>query len=414
MELFRLAMVVSVLLVLTSCTTKDINLKELDYEQIKNEMECGRTGFNARILTEIEPSRTINNTVKYLEFEDGKMSEESYSLMLYQPMIDFTELFPDVAPETIVFDNLGVYSKFVMTEFYDHFLYFQISENDDDMRVLQYDLKTGNTKIVYTYVGNWQFAVAAVNDRYMIWLEDHNANWKLVSLHCYDFQTGDDIQFFDYSCDPVTGVMFQWNFNEIILKDGLVYFDDASSATDMDLYEYDIENDKLTLISKQRATEPLPYHTLSWVGFDETLQEYTIINIDKDYDILPIGSEYLRLNASENLIAIRPSDSHALFYYDGDITYPLLRSSAPIDKVSCTDSFIAWDGWIHDKPLFYDVKRKALVYMDCFDAGIRYVGMVNDQYLLFERFQYVETLYGRLPTTLDTVSFSVILIDDLK
>ena len=139
------------------------------------------------------------------------------------------------------------------------------------------------------------------------------------------------------------------------------------------------------MIAQGRATEPIPFDGVSWLGFDEASKQYMLRNRDSSKDI-PLGPEYFKMYASENIaVGVNSGNIKGIMYFDGENSYPILKSTEHIETVSLSgDDYIGWDGWNNGDALFFDVNNQLIVNVDCLEKGKRYIGRFGDEYLVFE------------------------------
>jgi hypothetical protein len=76
----------------------------------------------------------------------------------------------------------------------------------------------------------------------------------------------------------------------------------VDDKSNINLYEYDIKNNKIRLIDKDRAAQPLPYKGISWISYDSKKNEYILKNLNQEMPVISPGSDYAKIYASNNII----------------------------------------------------------------------------------------------------------------
>ncbi len=332
----------------------------------------------------------IDKDISYSDYEGGKIHNQKYTLHLYKSISNFTDIYSGKQFNKVILE----YEERGLVQVYKQYLYFHVIEKDGANNVLQYNMDDGTQKIIFSYTGEYQIAIRAVNDDYLIWQEDENANWLKVTLNCYNIKTGANEKILTYSRDE-NGYMYSWNFNRIILEGANVYFTEKyiDKKAYINLYKYDILNKKLELIDEKWGLEPFIYKGISWLSYDDNKKEYLIKNLNSHMPEIYLGSDYVKIYASPNIVVgYKNFGKDGIMYYDGKNSIPIIESTTNIDEIYCTDSFITWDGWSNDFPLFYDINKETIIYVDCLEEGKHYMGYVSDDYLVFGAHNYIPDL----------------------
>lgn len=108
------------------------------------------------------------------------------------------------------------------------------------------------------------------NEKYLLWMEDQNANWLKTSLHLLNLDTMKDIKFYEHTVDPNTKLTFAWQFSTPVLINDTVYFDDIVNVNKDEIYEikvfsYSISKNKVKEVAKD-AKWPMEYqNNAAWL-----------------------------------------------------------------------------------------------------------------------------------------------------
>lgn len=372
--------------------SEDDNADEKDAQNPDGEeapQKAVSPGFDIDVFDKAEPLQTIDKEIYVSDYEGDKPTLQEFTLYYYQDSADFTELFPDAGFEKWEVEVKPEYGELIFRAVYKNYIYMQLQDENGLDILYRHNLETGTDETVFTYDGPNSVYIHTVNDKYVIWMEDENANWLKASLNCYDIEKGTNTKVFTYTRQEGSDYMYSWNFDEVVLVGDCLYFDNvprkADGVTDMDMYVYDIEKNELTMIAQGRATEPIPFDGVSWLGFDEASKQYMLRNRDSSKDI-PLGQEYFKMYASENIaVGVNSGNIKGIMYFDGENSYPILKSTEHIETVSLSgDDYIGWDGWNNGDALFFDVNNQLIVNVDCLEKGKRYIGRFGDEYLVFE------------------------------
>ncbi len=120
--------------------------------------------------------------------------------------MNFTDVYGEKEFKRIEFDYADTYDYFYALCTYKQYLYFLIEEGNEH-RVFRYNMDDDTTEDIFTYVSENKITLVAVNDDYLVWQEDENANWLKVSINCYDMNNKTNEKFYTYPRDD-NGRMF--------------------------------------------------------------------------------------------------------------------------------------------------------------------------------------------------------------
>lgn len=202
-------------------------------------------------------------------------------------------------------------------------IYYCIDGNDSVdtiAEIMSYNLKSQKLTSLIKPVNMFNCTVVSVNDRYLIWVEDENANWQKTSIHLFDLQTKDDVEFYKHTLDPKTNLTYTSFFNSPVMIGDKVYFDDVVSKDSNDIYKiqvfsYDIKQKKVSKLYDQ-AKIPMEYKgKLAWLSMSADKKNSVFCSdAARVTGILKsetrLGTAY---TSSGDLIIINDYMSHALF-----------------------------------------------------------------------------------------------------
>ncbi len=368
-------------------------------------------GFSSSFLSScrepVEPRLDFTVFQDEEPLEVVRQSKESpysidYKLWMYQECDDFTTCYPNAEFTRKKFEVFDKYDSFGFSKLYKNYLYFHTIDKEKVNRVIRYNMQDDTTETIFTYDGPNQVAIEDINDEYIVWKEDENANWFKVSLNYYDIAKAESTKIFTYPRDE-NGYMNHWDFDNIVLNDDCIYFDNTEGYEDgkanINFYEYNISEGTLTVIDEKRAAEPLTYKTLSWLNYDDEAEEYLLKNIDGSKPIA-LGSEYIPLISSENILVgrnRREGGRYGIVYFDGKKSYPVIQQySIAMSLMNCTDEYITWYSDRNDVPFFYDIRKKKIICVNSLqeqDVKTGYVGYVNNDYLVFSCSKHIPEQY---------------------
>lgn len=220
---------------------------------------------------------------------------------------------------------------------------------------------------------NQEFEIKAVNEKYMILIMSENAQWRTTSLHCYDFENKSLVKFFDHSIDPDTQSIFYQNYNNILIQEDKVYFDDYCQDEDNNpiavLYSYDLNKKTVELFSRH-LQNPLIYNN-EIIAFAKNDQgEYkSLRSITSNYEYLEIKEEILDIALSEDNIFCLVND-HTNLKKEGYIEYEIknlttdqviLSTRFAIDSLDCRNDLLTWRNFNEEYYCVYDLHTKQLL-----------------------------------------------------
>jgi hypothetical protein len=240
-------------------------------------------------------------------------------------------------------------------------IYYCVDGNDSVdtiAEIMYYNLKSQKlTSLIKPEKMN-NCTVVSVNDRYLIWVEDENANWQKTSIHLFDLQTKDDVEFYKHTLDPKTNLTYTSFFNSPVMIGDKVYFDDVVSKDTNDIYKiqvfsYDIKQKKVSKLYDQ-AKIPMEYKgKLAWLDalFDEiknkskSSKDNFVSFVDTTND--PSISSYgIKLVTGKQILPI------------------LVVENGFATNVVTNGNIIGWYGSSIGAPMFYDRTKDKIISID--------------------------------------------------
>lgn len=416
-----IAVLCCVATLLASCTVKQIETEDQTVE-LETSLIAEERIYEARLDPNVfnrkEPLRTIEKNIAIHTYEGAKEKKQNYTLNVYRNISDFDDVYGEKEFKRIEFEYADTYDYFYALCMYKQYLFFLVEEAGIK-RVFRYDLSNETTEDIFSYNGDNQITLAAVNDRYLIWQEDENSNWLKVSINCYDMINKTNEKVYTYPRDD-DDKMFSWNFDKLVLEGEHLYFDSVVSATDdkanINLYRYSPAENKTELVYENRGAQPLIYKGVSWLSFDDVRKEYVIRNLDEAIKPIYIGMNYIDVYASKNyIVGFRSDIPNAIMYFDGTDTIPIIETTGNFDSIYCTDRYIMWNGWSNDYPMFYDIKKDIIVYNNVLEYDRQYTPYLSEDYMVFEANDFVaDTAAGEGAVKTRALIFYYIATDELR
>lgn len=385
-------------MLLSSCNTKpaetdkintDIQNTNQNENVVPSEEATGEVRMDPYIFGKKEPIAAMEVSIEAHSYKGApKTHTQSYKLKRHKALANFKDAYGEKKFKRAEFEYSDSYDYFYALCTYKQYLYFLVSEGTEH-RIFRYDMQNDVSEDVFTYTSENSITLAAVNDEYLIWKEDENANWLKVTMHCYNMNTETDETVYVYPREKESDMMLSWSFETPIFHENYLYFSATVGKTDgksdINLYRYNLESKEIETVCEKRATRPLPYKGLSWLGFDDERGEYVIRNIDESVKPIYMGKKYAELHSSSKyIVGYKSQGSDAIMYFDGANSVPIIETSGNFDGICCSDDFIMWNGWSNDYPMFYDIGRNMIVYVNVIEGDRQYKPYLSDDYLVFE------------------------------
>ena len=268
--------------------------------------------------------------------------------------------------------------------------------------------------------GKTQCTIISIDDKYMFWHEDENANWSRSSLNMYDLETKTNTKIYTYSRDE-NGVMYSWQFDAPVVIDGKVYFADTVGVDKENYYKikifsYDISNGNIIEVASdskkvmeykdkpawltisEDKTNCLFYaESKSGYWFKEITGLGTIfaskgnVLVANDY-MTAADFEKIKEGTAEtlgnNVISpTNPRECYGIRKYGDDKTEPIIAfwdAGGYIDGVRTNGKIVTWCGSNTGMPMFYDsISDKIVTFENYIDSEtISSNTYVSDNYIL--------------------------------
>lgn len=184
----------------------------------------------------------INKTGNSVRFKETIPFTQAYP---DSNVIDLTNLKkPREDAQVICVDNVG-----------NIYYVAERGENHSTGSIFSYNYSNKSWKTLVETSENHNCTVVCVNENYLLWREDDNANWLKVTLHLLDLKTKKSVKIYDYSTDPNTGLMYSWQFSTPVIIGDNVYFDDIvgkdkNELYDIKMYSYSITQKKINTLDE--------------------------------------------------------------------------------------------------------------------------------------------------------------------
>ncbi|MCL1791387.1 MAG: hypothetical protein FWG40_08610 [Peptococcaceae bacterium] len=309
--------------------------------------------------------------------------------------------------------------------------HFRDSENGVKGEIGMYNLDTEEyTKLLVVPLGS-QVALNTVNEKYLIWTESmDDSEWYKTRLHLYDKMKKEDIVFYTHSTDPVTGMVYSWNWSNPVIVGDKIYFDDYTEEIKMgqvkvDMFCYSIVDGKVIKVQEMakwptkfrgnvawnEMSEKEYYSNIySYNGVSKTL--LTSIKSTGSMSTMNSGGEILVLSNGLSSRAMKlenpfvsPQDEQTIdcngvqIFKDGKFL-PIIISRAAytyLEWPKTNGQVVVFGAYeIYKKPVFYDVERDVIVEMDAAESGFLYGTHLSDTLLMYTRRENPEDEKSRL------------------
>lgn len=328
--------------------------------------------------------------------------DRTNQLLLFKPLVSICEAFPGATYEEIAF-----LSDFSPTHYNEGKLFTASKSFNDGKKTCDqiqcYDLENG--KISTLFQIDSTVSILLCEGKYLIWQEDSDEYWLSPSYHLYNLETGEDVKFYDAVLDENGKSYYGLHFNEPIIINDKIYFDDMIGIYDDNvshyiIYCYDIEAKTIETIYDD-AQEPVKYKgKLAWHNLSSNRKNAVFCNNSEAF----FRFEYsfpANLVASENLLIMHDQLSYSFmdsfddtlpcvecmeeYVVDPEYTWnsngikiirnnkiePILIGSISSDSGYITNPesdgrFVFWRGSNGDcgKPTFYDSKKDIVIEID--------------------------------------------------
>ncbi len=266
-----------------------------------------------------------------------------------------------------------------------------------------------------------QCTIISISDKYMIWQEDENANWFKANLNIYNLESKKNTKIYTYTRNTESGLMYSWQFNEPVIIDGKVYFEDTVGVDKENFYKikifsYDISSGKLTEVANDSKKVMEYKNKPAWLAMSEDkINCLFYADCEKGYlfkEITGLGTiftskgdmlvsndymtaadfEKIKEGTNETLgnNIISPTARRACYgirKYERDKTVPIIAYCGDggfIDSVKTNGNIVAWSGILTGLPMFYDnTLDKIVTFENYIDSKTTsYNMLLSDNYIL--------------------------------
>lgn len=418
----RLYTVISALILFVMLLASCNNVKPNDGDDPNTNIDINDTNQDENVLPSEEDTDEVRiDPYVFLRSEPVDVFEKnvegsSYTnkTKIFKSLADFKEMYGEKEFKRAQFEYPEDCERFEAFCAYDRYLYFYVQKGTEQ-RVFRYDMQNDTTEDVFTYNGEYKARFSSVNDEYLIWFEDEDADMLKMILHCYNMNTKTDETVYTYPRNE-RGTMYTWGVPDPVLYDGRLYFSAAVEGENYNdlkrvLHCYDIANKQIEPV-REGAGRTFSYNGVSWIEFDGECDEYVIRSLDEDAKPIYLGRETPYLRSSSKYIASRThKGADGIMYNDGTKSEPIIETTHNISEICCSDDFIAWNSLSDDYPMFYDIGRNMIVYADVIEGDRQYKPYLSDDYLVFEA---KDTVTADGLTTTKALIYYYIATDELN
>lgn len=333
------------------------------------------------------------------DYADAEVLSETDVLLLYKPVINISEAYPDMNYQYVKFPD-----NFNPNTIDSRGLWYDSIEIDEEGKIITYDPETGNTEIIIDANKNNVCAVLCIKDNYLVWAEDEDIYWRSPSYHVCDLDTMEDTLFYESVINPETGsAYYTLHFNEPIVIQDKIYFDDIINMDKNNfphkiVYSYDIHKKELETLY-DNAMWPLEYNNqIAWFSLSEdekhgvlcnqsgalfkmtsllgsnacSSKELIVIHDNMSENTFNTLAEGKTIDTDIDIYTGLPEDeastSHGIKIFKNGKAEPILLTGnnvvAYATNVSTNGRFVCWIGELIGTPMFYDSEKDSIIKVD--------------------------------------------------
>lgn len=261
-----------------------------------------------------------------------------------------------------------------------------LSEGRLEKEIGKLNIFSGEYETLFTIPDERAYALFAVNDDYLVIQIASDTWWTDGELYLYDIAD----QRLDLICDypkDETGHIYAQHFNNIVMKDGKIYYDvfyEDGGELRASLYEYNISaGESVKLVDD--AQNPMEYKD-DILYFTKRDGEYkTIASLNGSIEDIKVQAELMDIAVGENglysLTGIYKDYAttwHLTALNDGDY---ILKSipTYPLDNVEVKNGLVTISYGFDNVPLLYDIESDSVaVFNDLYGHYSWIRGNAND------------------------------------
>lgn len=348
----------------------------------------------------------INKTGNSVRFKETIPFTQAYP---DSNVIDLTNLKkPREDAQVICVDNVG-----------NIYYVAERGENHSTGSIFSYNYSNKSWKTLVETSENHNCTVVCVNENYLLWREDDNANWLKVTLHLLDLKTKKSVKIYDYSTDPNTVLMYSWQFSTPVIIGDNVYFDDIvgkdkNELYDIKMYSYSITQKKINTLDED-AKWPMEFQgEAAWLKMSSDKKNSLFYSAKQEKFLLKTEARLgTAFTSRKNIVVANDYMSQAFFdhlttksslqsdfidsvndpaissygiklYKKNQIRPIIVVNTGFITNPVTNGDLIGWYGSSVGKPLIYSSRKDILIEFDQLglENVLAYDFKLSDNYLI--------------------------------
>lgn len=342
-----------------------------DYQAADTELASEETS-DPRIIVidEPEPSELTISNAAALELTDEEVMELAEVFEVARPIVS--------ASDAVNYEKIDLPSEIngctvALGGFFDgcdDALQVFLRDGSTDKEIGKYSLSDGSYTTLFEYPDTREYALCAYNEDYLVMKIASDTWWIDADLYLYNVAEKSLEMIFEYS-DDENGYTYYQNSNNIVLKDGKVYFDNFwqdNGELRVSLYVYDIAagvTEKLL----DDAQNPMSYGD-DIIYFIKKNGEYkSISSLSGSYGC-DVADSLTGIDVGDGIYSITAEN------VDDDATVwrltPLneenyIIKTAPysiIYNIGANNSFVTFAYGFNNIPLMYDIETDSVIAFD--------------------------------------------------
>lgn len=260
-----------------------------------------------------------------------------------------------------------------------------------------YDFVNGIYKTCLVDKGNEVYGIEYVDKDYIVFRVADDNWWMKTSLYYYSMDLGEIKKIFDHTKDEAGNDVYR-NFNNVVIKDNKIWFDDfyldKNNDICVDTLSYDLITEEINLV-KKNSQNPMIYkdNAITFVK-NENNEFKRIENIFGNKKVLDVKEHIKTIDSSNNEIYCienkRTDDvKHITEFQVKDIIndFPIFYTERYIERVRVSDYFVSWFNYNENYPSIYSINNKCMLIFSEFDKCMSSC-YIKDNYGLLSVFSY--------------------------
>lgn len=268
--------------------------------------------------------------------------------------------------ENHVFGLVGIYNQ----DFLIGYSYVDDADSIDDSIGL-FDIASNVYKPLIEFKDSLEVGIYYYDQELIIYKTYHKN--EMVELHVFDARSKKDKLIFEYYVDPDTNRPIYDNFNDLVILDNKIYFDDfvaleSSNEITTILYSYDMETDILTEIDSDLQNPFILNGEIAAFGRNEKGNFKNLYSISSGSLIFEIKDDIRDfVVVGEKIYAIVNSDTnHEELYTVFSLKElisgkTILSSKSPLYNLKSSGGIIYWDNYYESEFVYYNSNTDQIV-----------------------------------------------------